>query len=95
MVKIKYIVMRYKGFETGIIFPEHISHDEFARNMGVGKNDILGAGFADFKECNGHNTLICNGNSVSLNIDSRENEDAIVLTRNYFGVPNMVELLKA
>lgn len=95
MVKIKYIVMRYKGFETGVIFPEHLGHDEFAKNMRVGKNDILGAGFADFKDINGHTIIKCYGSSLSLNIDSRDNDDAMVLTRNYFGVTNMIELLKA
>lgn len=92
MTKVKYITFNMKDLETGIMFPEHISHDEFARKFNIEHKNILGAGFLDIREKEGFNIVKCYGNSISLNINSRE-EDSRLMTKEYFGIEALMLVL--
>ncbi len=63
-----------------IVFPEIINHADMARNMGWKKEDIVGAGFV-YVDDDSYN---CYGESISLNVKSRCEEDEKILNR-YLG----------
>ena len=63
-----------------IVFPEIINHSDMARNMGWKKEDIVGAGFVYLEDY----SYICYGESVSLRVKSRGEEDEKILNR-YLG----------
>jgi len=77
MWKAKYII--HKQY-IPIVFPETINHADMARNMGWKREDIVGAGFV---YVNG-DSYNCYGESVSLRVKSREEEDVKILNR-YLG----------
>jgi hypothetical protein len=64
-----------------IVFPETINHADMARNMGWKKEDIIGAGFFYLGE---DYSYTCYGESVSLRVKSRGEEDEKILNR-YLG----------
>lgn len=90
MKKLKYI-----GFDDGgdrttyITFPETISHDVMARHAGKAMNgEPVSAGFVTFREVQGVPVCICYGNSVSLNLSTRDN-DSKDMSFEYFGLDSM------
>jgi len=72
MWKAKYIIHTEN---IPIVFPEIINHSDMARNMGWKKEDIIGAGFV---YVNG-DSYNCYGESVSLRVKSRGEEDVKIL----------------
>jgi hypothetical protein len=68
-----------------IVFPEIINHSDMARNMGWKKEDIIGAGFVYLGE---DYSYTCYGESVSLRVKSRGEEDEKILNRYLGGEDN-------
>ncbi len=85
MYKPKYII----ADGSAIIFPAAIQHSDMAKGMGR----IDGAGFVDFRtEVDSYGETIIKafayGKSTSLGIESRPEQDSMILTRqitNVFG----------
>ncbi len=73
MFKSKYIL---DGDFTPIVFPETLAHSDVARNMGM-LGRVIGAGFCYIED----NKYVCYGESVSLNVKSRGDEDSKRLNR--------------
>ena len=67
-----------------IVFPETINHADMARNMGWKKEDIIGAGFVVVVD----HSYNCYGESVSLRVKSRVEEDEKILNRYLGGEDN-------
>jgi hypothetical protein len=78
MFKAKYIIGG--RLQSPIVFPETINHAEMARNCGWSKEDIIGAGFVYIRDYQ----YFTYGESVSLRVKSRGNEDSEILNR-YLG----------
>lgn len=79
MKKAKYICVK-PSIITGeiiFIFPETLTHKHVALQLGY---DVISAGFVTLYD----NDLVCFGESVSLNIKSREHEDNKLL-KNMIG----------
>lgn len=74
--KSKYIVSR-DG--TPVVFAEVLTHADVARAL-FGNTPIIGAGFCYIKD----NRYVCYGESVSLRVISRGEQDAEMLNR-YLG----------
>ena len=71
----KYIIVETPdGFDTPIIFPDWISHNEMKVKI-PGK--VVSAGFIT-KDDSGN--LVCSGHSVTLGISSREEDSNIIST---------------
>ena len=77
MWKAKYIIHTKN---IPIVFPEIIAHADMARNMGWKKEDIIGAGIVYVND----DSYNCYGESVSLRVKSRGEEDVKILNR-YLG----------
>ena len=73
-MKTKYIIDEINGF---LIFPEYIQHDMAAKILTCHGYEILGAGFVDLSG----GVVTCYGESISLGIKSRGQEDAEILAR--------------
>lgn len=78
----KYVVIRYNlTGETIYVFPEHVTHRIFAQyNAGMG-DKIVSAGFVAMEN---DGLLMCYGESESIGIKSRPEEDS-VLANTMFG----------
>jgi hypothetical protein len=92
MDKAKYIVVEImvgvSMFETPILFPSFVGHDDMARSLGIVPGKVLGAGFVEFSA---KEHLHCGlpfhvveavtyGKSTSLGVESRE-EDANLIRK--------------
>lgn len=90
MRNMKYITYETEdNHKTGLIFPENIEHRQMFKSIANAK--LIGAGFCSFymeedKQW-GYNTLYikCFGQSISLDIKSNEDKDALILQINYIG----------
>lgn len=72
------------GNEIAIMFPFHIQHVEMATKLGLGRDDIISAGFVHLvAEKDGEQRFGVYGHSFSLKKDSREKEDADIINRHY------------
>ena len=71
MQNLKYIVAKVEGLEQIVIFSPTFVHSEMARKVG---GPVLGAGFVHWE------AQECYGQSISLGIESRE-EDTNLLKR--------------
>jgi hypothetical protein len=67
----KYIVCENQAY----VFPPFVDHAQFAHRNNLEKVDIQGAGFVSF----GTKGPSCYGNSISLNIASRYEQDTDIL----------------
>jgi hypothetical protein len=75
----KYIVFAAPdGYEYPIIFPPLWGHDDMARKIGMPHLKVVAAGFIR-TDANGK--LECTGRSSSLNIPSRPDRDAAVISK--------------
>ena len=72
MFNAKYIV----SDSDVIIFPAYFDHVETCRNVFGGRKDVKGAGFVKFR---GDGSVECFGRSDSLDVDSRGEEDAVLV----------------
>lgn len=90
---IKYLSFKnsYNDSEC-IMFPTSIGHDTMFSKLGLDKKDLIGAGFVEILEKNGHQIAKCYGESISLNIKSNK-EDSSLLTLNFFGVESIYQLM--
>lgn len=88
---LKYIVFENNGYEEFLIFNKTLSHEEVAKKL-CGKDSIKGAGFCSSDKVKGLDVIRCFGNSVSLNVKSRK-EDSKLLTKEIFGIENMMTLI--
>lgn len=81
MPKTKYIVVdHFRGSDFVIfVFPEHVTHSDFAQSLGVHRNEILSAGFCCVGSEKDH--FRCYGESVSLKKKARPVEDSDLLYR--------------
>ena len=79
MSRKKYIVIKAGTLEMPILFSELQSHVEVAAAFG---HPVLGAGFWG-EDTEGR--FVCYGKSVSLQIESRPEEDAAVMNRLFIG----------
>lgn len=61
------------GTEGIIIFPEHVGHNDVATGL-----NVVGAGFCNV-DYNDPGSSNCYGNSVSLGVESRGQEDDLLL----------------
>lgn len=77
--KAKYIIC--EG-DTPVVFPEILQHADVARNL-FGQRKISGAGFV---YVNSQGSYSCYGESVSLKVKSRNEEDSKILNK-YLGGP--------
>lgn len=75
--KSKYVILD-KGFTVGLVFSDLLNHSEVANGIG-GK--VVSAGFCHIED----GRYCCYGESVSLNVESRPEEDARILNK-YLGV---------
>lgn len=78
--KSKYIIVEIGLAACPIVFSDVVGHDDIARPYRQGS--VLGAGFC-YIDKNGHYS--CYGESRSLNIKSRGEEDSRILNK-YLGV---------
>ena len=78
-MKTKYVVFELEnGIEDMIIFSGLVQHDWMARGLGL----IVSAGFISVHTDFGGDQLIeCYGESISLNLKSRPEEDAKIAHR--------------
>jgi hypothetical protein len=77
--KTKYVVIEDDNFgELPYVFPNFITHNEFARRL---SGRVISAGFCDITK---DYTFNAYGNSVSLKLESRECDSAL-LTRYLLG----------
>jgi hypothetical protein len=85
--------MKYITFISGhsvqfVMFPFTIQHSSMAQDLMLKNSDVLGAGFVNFKSVMvfGKNTAVpdCNGQSISLGVRSREDEDTKVIMKSMF-----------
>lgn len=79
-MKGKYIVFGDAGFPQAVAFSETIVHSDMARAMGA--RNVLGAGF--FAVVN--DRFECYGESISLRIMSRPDQDSDILNEHFCGV---------
>lgn len=88
----KYIIIDTGSYALPVVFSELATHADVARALGA--QDILGAGFCYIQVCeikyNDNDTgqeprYVCYGESVSLKVKSRPEEDARILNK-YLGV---------
>lgn len=90
MNKLKYLVFGGKLNLESIIFPSSMSHDDMAHQLGVKKENILGAGFVKFVNEEGKLKCECYGDSFSLRIPSRPVEDSLKVTLDYLGLRHSI-----
>ena len=80
----KYIIVEmFSGvctFETTIVFPCFIGHDDMARAMGYKPEKVLAAGFVNVGVDYGEIVVGTYGKSTSLGVESRE-EDARLIRK--------------
>lgn len=80
MTDSKYIVVDSPAFEFGpnlLIFPGHIGHATYARQLQVSTQNILSAGFIQF--CEKTQKFVCFGESQSLGKSSNPEFDTCLL----------------
>lgn len=77
MSKMKYIVVRQGGIEEPFIFSDTQAHADVARKVG---GIVMGAGFCGI---NAEGQFSCWGESVTLKIKSRLDEDNRTLNRRF------------
>jgi len=77
MDRAKYIIVQDGGLELPVIFSPLLKHSEVA-----GQRRIVAAGFCDIS----NNEVACWGKSVSLDIESRPEEDAKLIRRQILGL---------
>ena len=79
MRQIKYI-MQEGG--TPILFPEWLTHSDVARSLG---RDVVSAGFCHVggRDEYGNPLFKCFGESVSLKVQSRGQQDSDILNRSF------------
>ena len=78
MTMTKYITfINQEEMESFRLFPDYEQHSNIAKEIGLDRR-ILGAGFLHIFDGN----LICNGNSSSLGIKSREEKDADIIAQS-------------
>ena len=70
--KSKYIIIGRD--EMPIVFPEVLKHSDVARMMG-GEQNVTGAGFCHIID----DKYVCYGESTSLNVKSRGQQDSRIL----------------
>ena len=73
-MKRKYVIYEDDEVEHYVVFDMLIDHSEMARRMGIGAK-ILSAGFVQF----GPDGAYCYGESVSLNMKSRDDVDSKII----------------
>lgn len=83
MNKMKYICYDDGHVDTLIVFPDHIQHSDMARQLNLAQGMLLGAGFVVMGN---DGAPMCYGDSVSLDIKSRE-EDTFILCNNIGAKP--------
>ena len=72
------------GSEIAMMFPFHVQHADMARKLGLGREDIISAGFVRLGQTeDGEQKFEVYGDSFSLKKDSREKEDAEIINRHY------------
>lgn len=77
----KYVVIEHPSIgETMYIFPEYIVHREAARNNTMMGDKIIAAGFIAVEQ---EGLLMCYGRSESLNINSRPEEDSVLINKMF------------
>lgn len=78
MNKMKYIVINNSGFEEPVMFGETMTHSDVALALaGFDATNIVSAGFV----VGNSEGLTCYGRSVSLDKDSRPEEDTKLINR--------------
>ena len=75
MIKMKYVIVEKYGCEYPIMFSAGLSHDSFSQLHPVS------AGFVSFSEQDNHIVVYCHGESQSLNLKSRTEEDSRLVVR--------------
>ena len=72
----KYLVYNTPAMDCNIIiFPEYGDHARMVNTLGLQLEDIISAGFVN-------SNLECYGASASLNMESREEEDTVLLKQH-------------
>lgn len=82
-MKTKYIVYDTHLCPMAVVFPELINHNDMARALNINPDDIWGAGFCYI---NKDAAWTCYGESISLKVKSRGEEDERLLNK-YCGGP--------
>ena len=77
---IKYVVFKFLNNEYIIAFPEFMTHSEFAKSVKELSDGLLHPISGGFVE-NGE----CVGESISLNLKSRGEEDTLLLKKLVYG----------
>ena len=72
----KYLIVDNRGIELPVIFSELQKHQDY-----VGDQKVVSAGFCLFTEAHGLPTVICWGESVTLNKQSRGVVDEVVILK--------------
>ncbi len=70
----KYIVADRFGMETPFLFPSHLQHNEVAKALGI---EVISAGIVTFTS----KGLKCRGESITLGVYSRPEEDSELINR--------------
>jgi hypothetical protein len=74
----KYIAFEGALHQEIVLFPSTRDHAQFAKQMGIARREILGAGFVSM---NPDNPPSCWGQSASLSIPARPVDDTRLLRR--------------
>lgn len=80
--QMKYIIIDDGAIPLPMVFSGFQKHSDVALRMGAVK--ILGAGFCYIDNA-GEPAFVCYGESISLNVKSRESEDSKILNK-MFGI---------
>lgn len=62
------------GTKTGVIFSKIENHSNVAASLGLTQDEIIGAGFCEIAD----GKIIAYGKSISLGVESSENDDDIL-----------------
>jgi len=63
------------GVDVFVLFPDKVTHWEISAELGMGKCDLISAGFVRFSKDDLGNTIYeCYGRSISLDLESVEDD---------------------
>ena len=81
MIGMKYVIF---DDDTYLLFPSTVQHINVLINQGIGLKTPISAGFCMIKAINESEMKIsCYGESVSLDLESRPEEDSEIIERGY------------
>jgi hypothetical protein len=83
--KSKYVIIDTDLFAAPVVFSDLLQHADVVRSLAGKTSSAISAGFCYIKVVDGEPRYVCYGESISLGLKSRPEEDARILNK-YLGV---------